>query len=414
MVTSYDLSRNHINKELSKILVLLVVSILVPGAGVIVNVLYLYTVKGLGHGLEKFVYFNIALALGILAFSVHPGPIPGGDVYRYYLEMNQPHIRDLQRFANREKNWMNITFYGLMRLIVVSSLPKNALSFICIFVSYLCAMSTLAEVRENKGFPYGKSAAILIVLFFYVYSPYTLFSNYRNFLSVSLLSLAIMKATNNKKSAAFLLLVLGTISHNGGWVIMTIYLISKLITVPPRFNWIAVLVFLINERVSLFLIRFLSGAGFFPRYLNALATSYILGSKSSLFTSGSYGLIRYARAIVLLITTLAVFVVVNRREKANEYLRFLSVYLFFLISFANYRMVAERFILLGIVLFLPLYYMFITGHYPKSYKLLFIALMLANFDVFTFMDYGVRVGIGFPWNIFEPSVSLIKNYIIQF
>ena len=77
-------------------------------------------------------------------------------------------------------------------------------------------------------------------------------------------------------------------------------------------------------------------------------------------------------------------------------------------------MVAERFILLGIVLFLPLYYMFITGHYPKSYKLLFIALMLANFDVFTFMDYGVRVGIGFPWNIFEPSVSLIKNYIIQF
>ena len=34
MVTSYDLSRNHINKELSKILVLLVVSILVPGAGV--------------------------------------------------------------------------------------------------------------------------------------------------------------------------------------------------------------------------------------------------------------------------------------------------------------------------------------------------------------------------------------------
>ena len=142
--------------------------------------------KGLGHGLEKFVYFNIALGWAIRPFSSLP-PDSGRGRYRYYLEMNQPHIRDLQRFANREKNWMNITFHGLMRLIVVSSLPKNALSFICIFVSYLCAMSTLAEVRENKGFPYGKSAAILIVLFFYVYSPYTLFSNYRNFLSVSLL-----------------------------------------------------------------------------------------------------------------------------------------------------------------------------------------------------------------------------------
>lgn len=401
------------NKEIPKLIVLLFISILVPGVGIIYNTIYLFLSKRLDYKHEKLAYFNIALSLGILAFSIHPGPQPGGDVYRYYLEMNLPHVQVFQRFIRTEKNLMNITFYGMMHLIQRASLPKNLLSFVSIFVSYFCTLLTLVEIRQKNNFKYTNISAILIALFFYVYSPYTLFSNYRTFLGVSMLGLGIAKINNGKKVFGTTLMIIGTVTHNAGWVILGLFIISRYVSIPTRIYWVGLCVLLINEKVALSIIQFAAHQGFFPTYIEALAQSYVVGSKAFM-TSASYGMIHFSRALIILITTMLVYIIVRKREKENTYLRFLNIYLFFVLCFINYRMVAERFALLGIVLFIPLYYNFLSKDYPKLYKWLFLFLMLLNFDVFNFMDYGIRVGVGFPLNLFEPSISLIRNYIIDF
>lgn len=177
MLKNYKVKKNSF-----LIIILLLFSLIIPGLSIIISILYLFIYnERLNFKQEKLIFFNISLALAILAFSINFGPKTGGDVYRYYLEMDKNYINNFNLFLNREKNIMNFGFYLPMYIIQnISFLPKNFLSFYSIFISYFSTFMILNEFRRQKLINnFFKISPLLVITFLYFISPYTLFTNYR-------------------------------------------------------------------------------------------------------------------------------------------------------------------------------------------------------------------------------------------
>ncbi|WP_281699513.1 hypothetical protein [Cetobacterium somerae] len=389
------------------LVILIIISLLVPGLGIVIDLMYLY--KNKNKNKNKIIYVMIAIAFGLLAYSINYQGIktPGGDIYRFYKEAELLSKLQINEILAKPKVKLNFIYYMIVYTINFFNLYKNFLSFFLTFGSYVCILFSLDEVKRVYGkFESGnKNLVIIFTIMLYFSSPYMYFSVSKTIFCLAIFCLGVVKYSLRKKKTGIIFIILGIFSHNIGLLLAAIFFISMFKIKINKWSIVILLAFF-NKIIIVMILKFLNQLNLIEGYSELLIEEYIYGPWSSIFNgNGIYGYIHVYRAFIILV--LGIFFLKKWKWEKNLLYYFIQNYLVFCTIFFSYQIVMLRLLIWGSFYILILLFIIISK-VPKMKLYLLIFLFL--FDLFNAMEYGFKVGMGFPLVIFEPIFFLLQNY----